>query len=45
MNTNETEALRQKEIMERLKVRISDISKELGRPLTYCSICFGCPFV
>ncbi|MBR1599078.1 MAG: tRNA (N6-isopentenyl adenosine(37)-C2)-methylthiotransferase MiaB [Lachnospiraceae bacterium] len=42
MNTNETEALRQKEIMERLKVRISDISKELGRPLTYCSICFGC---
>ena len=42
MNTNEAEALRQKEIMERLKVRISDISKELGRPLTYCSICFGC---
>ena len=42
MNTNETEALRQKEIMERLKVRISDISKELGRPLTYCSVCFGC---
>ena len=42
MNTNEAEALRQKEIMERLKVRIADISKELGRPLTYCSICFGC---
>lgn len=42
MNTNEAEALRQKEIMERLKVRIADISRELGRPLTYCSICFGC---
>ncbi len=42
MNTNENEALRQKEIMERLKVRIADISKELGRPLTYCSVCFGC---
>lgn len=42
MNTNEAEALRQKEIMERLKVRIADISKDLGRPLTYCSICFGC---
>lgn len=42
MNTNEAEALRQKEIMERLKVRIANISKDLGRPLTYCSICFGC---
>lgn len=40
--TSEEETLRQKEIMERLKKRISDISKELGRPLTYCSICFGC---
>lgn len=42
MNTNEAEALRQKEIMERLKVRIADRSEELGRPLTYCSLCFGC---
>lgn len=42
MNTNEAEALRQKEIMERLKVRIADRSKELNRPLTYCSLCFGC---
>ncbi len=40
--TSEEETLRQKEIMERLKGRIADISKELGRPLTYCSICFGC---
>lgn len=41
-NINELEAERQKEIMERLKVRLSQKSKELGRPLTYCSICFGC---
>ena len=40
--TSEEETLRQKEIMERLKERIANISKELGRPLTYCSICFGC---
>lgn len=41
-NINELEAQRQKEIMERLKVRLSQKSEELGRPLTYCSICFGC---
>lgn len=41
-NINELEAKKQKEIMERLKVRLSQKSKELGRPLTYCSICFGC---
>lgn len=40
--TSEEESIRQKEIMERLKGRIADISKGLGRPLTYCSICFGC---
>lgn len=39
---NEPEAQRQREIMERLKGRISRKSRELGRPLTYCSICFGC---
>ncbi len=41
-NVNELEALKQREIMERLKVRLADKAKELGRPLTYCSICFGC---
>lgn len=41
-NINEQEALKQKEIMERLKVRLEKKSKELGRPLTYYSICFGC---
>lgn len=41
-NINELEAKKQKEIMERLKIRLSQKSKELGRPLTYCSICFGC---
>lgn len=41
-NTNEQEAARQKEIMERLKVRIAALSEGLGRPLTYCSVCFGC---
>lgn len=41
-NQNEQEAIKQKEIMERLKGRIAAISKELGRPLTYCSVCFGC---
>ncbi len=41
-NTNEQEAARQKEIMERLKVRIAALSESLGRPLTYCSVCFGC---
>ncbi|MCM1158932.1 MAG: tRNA (N6-isopentenyl adenosine(37)-C2)-methylthiotransferase MiaB [Bacteroidales bacterium] len=39
---NEPEAQRQREIMERLKGRISRKSRELGRPLTYCSVCFGC---
>lgn len=41
-NINELEALKQKEIMERLRVRLEEKSKELGRPLTYCSVCFGC---
>lgn len=41
-NINELEAKKQKEIMERLKERLAVKSKELGRPLTYCSICFGC---
>ncbi|MDE6435105.1 MAG: tRNA (N6-isopentenyl adenosine(37)-C2)-methylthiotransferase MiaB [Lachnospiraceae bacterium] len=41
-NINELEAQKQREIMERLKVRLADREKELGRPLTYCSICFGC---
>jgi len=41
-NVNELEALKQREIMERLKVRLADKAKALGRPLTYCSICFGC---
>ncbi|MCR5702799.1 MAG: tRNA (N6-isopentenyl adenosine(37)-C2)-methylthiotransferase MiaB [Lachnospiraceae bacterium] len=42
MNTSEAEALRQKEIMNRLKEHINGLSKELGRPLTYYSVCFGC---
>ena len=42
MNSIETQSYRQKQIMERLKVYIAGLSKELGRPLTYCSICFGC---
>lgn len=41
-NVNELEAKKQKEIMERLKVRIQNKEKELGRPLTYNSVCFGC---
>ena len=41
-NMNELEAQRQREIMKRLKVRLTQKSRELGRPLTYCSICFGC---
>ncbi len=41
-NINELEAQRQREIMKRLKVRLTQKSRELGRPLTYCSICFGC---
>lgn len=41
-NINEQEAKKQREIMERLKLRIADKAKELGRSLTYCSICFGC---
>lgn len=41
-NINELEAAKQKKIMERLKVRLAKISEELGRPLTYCSVCFGC---
>ncbi|MDE6761990.1 MAG: tRNA (N6-isopentenyl adenosine(37)-C2)-methylthiotransferase MiaB [Lachnospiraceae bacterium] len=41
-NINELEAQRQREIMNRLKVRFTQKSRELGRPLTYCSICFGC---
>ena len=41
-NINELEAAKQKEIMERLKVRLAKVSEELGRPLTYCSVCFGC---
>lgn len=41
-NINELEAKKQKEIMERLKVRLAKKSEELGRPLTYCSVCFGC---
>ena len=42
ININGLEAQRQREIMERLKVRLSQKSKILGRPLTYCSVCFGC---
>lgn len=42
VDMNEQEALKQREIMERLKVRLADKAKELGRPLTYCSVCFGC---
>ncbi|MBR1865317.1 MAG: tRNA (N6-isopentenyl adenosine(37)-C2)-methylthiotransferase MiaB [Lachnospiraceae bacterium] len=38
----EAEANKQKEIMERLKLRIAGRSEKLGRPLTYCSLCFGC---
>ncbi len=41
-NINEQEAQRQREIMERLKIQLSRKSENLGRPLTYCSICFGC---
>lgn len=41
-NINQLEAQRQREIMKRLKVRLTQKSRELGRPLTYCSICFGC---
>lgn len=41
-NINELEAQRQREIMNRLKVQFTQKSRELGRPLTYCSICFGC---
>ncbi len=41
-NINELEAQKQKEIMERLKARLEKRSQELGRPLTYCSVCFGC---
>lgn len=41
-NKNELEAIKQKEIMERLKVRLAKKSQELGRPLTYYSVCFGC---
>lgn len=41
-NINELEAAKQKEIMARLKVRFAKVSEELGRPLTYCSVCFGC---
>ena len=41
-NINEQEAAKQREIMERLKVRLAKKSEELGRPLTYCSVCFGC---
>ena len=41
-NINELEAAKQKEIMARLKVRLANVSEELGRPLTYCSVCFGC---
>ena len=41
-NINELEAAKQKEIMARLKVRLAKVSEELGRPLTYCSVCFGC---
>lgn len=44
-NINELEAAKQKEIMARLKVRLAKVSEELGRPLTYCSVCFGCPIV
>lgn len=41
-NMKEQEANKQKDIMKRLQIRITEKSKELGRPLTYCSICFGC---
>ncbi len=41
-NINELESQRQREIMNRLKVQFTQKSRELGRPLTYCSICFGC---
>ncbi|MDE5779698.1 MAG: tRNA (N6-isopentenyl adenosine(37)-C2)-methylthiotransferase MiaB [Lachnospiraceae bacterium] len=41
-NINELEAKKQREIMERLKIRLSRKSEELGRPLTYNSVCFGC---
>ena len=42
VNINEQEAAKQREIMERLRVRLAKKSEELGRPLTYCSVCFGC---
>ncbi len=42
MSKSELEAQKQKEIMERLKIRLAKTSEELGRPLTYCSLCFGC---
>lgn len=41
-NINEQEANKQKEIMNRLKVRLEKVAKEKGRPLTYYSVCFGC---
>lgn len=41
-NQNEREEQKQKEIMQRLKLRLAEKIKELGRPLTYHSVCFGC---
>lgn len=41
-NINEQEALKQKEIMQRLRLRLETVSRKKGRPLTYHSVCFGC---
>lgn len=42
ININELEAQKQKNTMKRLKERLTKKAEELGRPLTYCSVCFGC---
>lgn len=42
IKVNATEAARQMQFMEDLKVRFEQVSKELGRPLTACINTFGC---
>ena len=44
-NMPDTEPDRQRAYMALLKEYFSDMSKKLGRPLTMCTVTFGCPKV
>lgn len=44
-NMPDTEPDRQRAYMALLKKYFSDMSEKIGRPLTMCTVTFGCPIV